>query len=105
MHQKKNLSITMKAFLISAIIGKLIFFDKNLSEPAGVSCASCHSPMTGFSDPRHTSFSEGSNNQHGNRNANAINYMSFAPNRRAELVRGIWGNGRWIFLGRQSGIF
>jgi cytochrome c peroxidase len=44
----------------SAIIGKLIFFDKNLSEPAGVSCASCHSPMTGFSDPRHTSFSEGS---------------------------------------------
>jgi cytochrome c peroxidase len=93
----------------SAIIGKLIFFDKNLSEPAGVSCASCHSPMTGFSDPRHTSFSEGSNNQRGNRNANAINYMSFAPNRRAELVRGIWEtvggffwDGKAEFLNQQA---
>jgi cytochrome c peroxidase len=34
-----------------AKIGKLIFFDTRLSEPNGVSCASCHSPEHGFSTP------------------------------------------------------
>src|SRR6478736_2000295 len=56
----------------TALVGKLIFFDKNLSNPVGVNCATCHSPMVGFSDPRHTSFSEGSAHQHGTRNAPAI---------------------------------
>lgn len=72
----------------TALIGKMIFFDKDLSEPAGVSCATCHSPMAAFSDPRHTPFSEGSLHQHGKRNAPAISYMAFAPNRRAEIVHG-----------------
>jgi cytochrome c peroxidase len=93
----------------SALIGKLIFFDKNLSEPIGVSCATCHSPMTAFSDPRHTAFSEGSNHQFGNRNANAISYMTFAPNRRSEIVRGVWEtvggffwDGKAEFLNQQA---
>ena len=93
----------------SALIGKLIFFDTNLSEPAGVSCATCHSPMTGFSDPRHTAFSEGSAHQFGTRNANAISYMTFAPNRRAEIVRGVWEtvggffwDGKAEFLNQQA---
>ena len=93
----------------SAIIGKLIFFDKNLSEPAGVSCATCHSPISGFADPRHTPFSEGSNHQTGTRNANAIAYMGFAPNRRAEIVRGVWEevggffwDGKAEFLNQQA---
>jgi cytochrome c peroxidase len=93
----------------SALIGKLIFFDKNLSEPIGVSCATCHSPMTAFSDPRHTAFSEGSNHQFGNRNANAISYMTFAPNRRAEIIRGVWEtvggffwDGKAEFLNQQA---
>ena len=93
----------------SALIGKLIFFDKNLSEPAGVSCASCHSPMSGFADPRHTPFSEGSSHQTGTRNANALAYMGFAPNRRAEVVRGVWEevggffwDGKAEFLNQQA---
>lgn len=93
----------------SALIGKLIFFDKNLSEPIGVSCATCHSPMAGFSDPRHTPFSGGSTNQMGSRNAPAIGYMSFAPNRRAEIVRGVWEtvggffwDGKAEFLNQQA---
>lgn len=93
----------------TALLGKLIFFDTNLSEPVGVSCATCHSPMTAFSDPRHTSFSEGSAHQTGHRNANAISYMTFAPNRRAELVRGIWEtvggffwDGKAEFLNQQA---
>ncbi len=32
-------------------VGKLIFFDPALSEPAGQSCASCHQPDTGWSGP------------------------------------------------------
>ena len=93
----------------SALIGKLIFFDTTLSEPIGISCATCHSPMSAFSDPRHTALSEGSAHQKGNRNANAISYMTFAPNRRTELVRGIWDavggffwDGKAEFLNQQA---
>ncbi len=32
-------------------LGKNLFFDANLSEPAGQSCASCHDPATGFTGP------------------------------------------------------
>jgi cytochrome c peroxidase len=33
---------------LRSALGKRIFFDKNLSEPAGTSCASCHDPAHGF---------------------------------------------------------
>ena len=32
------------------LLGQQIFFDKNLSQPAGTACASCHNPNTGFAD-------------------------------------------------------
>lgn len=32
-------------------LGQLIFFDENLSEPRGQSCAHCHAPETGFTGP------------------------------------------------------
>jgi cytochrome c peroxidase len=32
-------------------LGKDIFFDTDLSEPAGQACASCHAPETGFTSP------------------------------------------------------
>ena len=32
-------------------LGKNIFFDQTLSNPAGYSCASCHSPSAGFTGP------------------------------------------------------
>ena len=32
-------------------LGKQLFFDTNLSTPAGQSCASCHAPEAGFSGP------------------------------------------------------
>ena len=34
-----------------AALGKALFNDKSLSEPAGMGCVSCHSPETGFSYP------------------------------------------------------
>jgi cytochrome c peroxidase len=32
-------------------LGKHLFFDQNLSTPAGQACASCHAPETGFTGP------------------------------------------------------
>ena len=34
-----------------AMLGRMIFCDKSLSEPVGQSCASCHAPSTGFTGP------------------------------------------------------
>jgi cytochrome c peroxidase len=33
------------------MLGKFLFFDKNLSTPPGQSCATCHSPEVGFTGP------------------------------------------------------
>ena len=62
-------------------LGKLIFFDENLSEPAGQSCASCHMPNAGFSDPdTHLPVSEGViPDRFGHRNAQTAAYASFSP--------------------------
>jgi cytochrome c peroxidase len=35
-----------------AMLGRMIFCDMNLSSPPGQSCATCHSPATGFTGPR-----------------------------------------------------
>jgi cytochrome c peroxidase len=32
-------------------LGKLLFFDSNLSDPAGQACATCHSPAVGWTGP------------------------------------------------------
>jgi cytochrome c peroxidase len=32
-------------------LGEFLYFDTNLSEPAGQACASCHEPTVGFDDP------------------------------------------------------
>jgi cytochrome c peroxidase len=32
-------------------LGKFLFFDTNLSEPAGQSCAACHGPEVGYTGP------------------------------------------------------
>lgn len=32
-------------------LGRLLFFDSNLSEPAGQACAACHGPEAGFTGP------------------------------------------------------
>ncbi|MCF6254567.1 MAG: cytochrome-c peroxidase, partial [Thiomicrorhabdus sp.] len=62
-------------------LGKFIFFDENLSEPAGQSCASCHMPNVGFADPdAHLPVSEGViPDRFGHRNAQTVAYASFSP--------------------------
>jgi len=62
-------------------LGKLIFFDTNLSEPAGQSCASCHDPESGFAEPdRQLPVSEGViAGRFGVRNALSAGYTKFTP--------------------------
>lgn len=68
-------------------LGKKIFFDKNLSNPAGQSCASCHGLNSGFSDPQHLMFSRGANKtMFGFRNAPTLTYMKFSPAMYFDLV-------------------
>ncbi|MCB9032522.1 MAG: c-type cytochrome [Chitinophagales bacterium] len=74
----------------TAFIGKQVFFDTSLSVPSGMSCASCHSPSSGFSDPRHSPFSVGADNKSiGNRNAITIAYNAFAPIRHGDMKNGV----------------
>lgn len=64
-----------------AELGRLLFFDATLSEPAGQSCATCHVPAAAFTDPdtaRPTS--QGVHRgRFGNRNSPSAMYMAFSP--------------------------
>ena len=63
-----------------AQLGKRLFFDPRLSEPAGQSCASCHSPSHGFTDPRGGPVSEGViKGRFTSRSTPSVSYAGFAP--------------------------
>ena len=67
----------------AATLGRKIFFDENLSANANQSCATCHNPLAGFTDPaslKTTPVSEGSTSgRFANRNAPTSAYASFSP--------------------------
>lgn len=63
-----------------AAVGRSLFFDEGLSQPAGQSCASCHSSEKAFTDPRSGPTSEGAvAGMFGARNAPSAAYATFAP--------------------------
>lgn len=63
-----------------AALGREIFFDTALSEPAGQSCASCHAPERSFTDPGPESTSQGViPGLFGARNAPTVAYAVFSP--------------------------
>jgi cytochrome c peroxidase len=75
-------------FDAKAELGKLLFFDPRLSKDGTVSCASCHVPAAGFSDPRQ--FSLGVGGKQGGRNAPpalnaAFNHFQFWDGRAGSL--------------------
>jgi len=72
----------------TALLGKMLFFDTNLSEPGGVSCATCHSPSTAFADARKMPLSKGVYGRDGKRNAPSLSYAAFTPYRHQEIIRG-----------------
>lgn len=78
------------------LLGKKIFFDTTLSTPVGKSCASCHSPATAFSDPKHDAFSEGVLGLRGKRNSPSIAYLAFEPDMYYNSIDGTWIGGFFL---------
>jgi len=78
-------------------LGELLYFDENLSEPSGQSCASCHLPEAGFVDPdSELPVSEGViPNLFGGRNSPASAYAMYAPIRYFDGVEGLWIGGQF----------
>jgi cytochrome c peroxidase len=66
---------------LEEVLGGFLYFDENLSSPAGQSCASCHLPKAGFADPdKSLPVSEGViPGRFGTRNAPSAAYASYSP--------------------------
>lgn len=86
-----------------AELGRLLYFDVNLSRNRTQACASCHSPEQGFADPRSNAsgraVSPGADGQSlGDRNTPTASYAAFSPdfhrNRKGQYVGGQFLDGR-----------
>lgn len=76
-------------------LGKLLFNDTRLSEPAGQSCARCHSPANAFADPGGAIVSAGANGKFGNRNSPSVTYAMFTPAFGFREYAGKWAGGQF----------
>ncbi|WP_136797335.1 cytochrome-c peroxidase [Desulfosediminicola ganghwensis] len=78
-------------------LGRFLYFDTNLSEPAGQSCASCHDPDFGFVDPdSNLPVSEGViPGLFGGRNSPSSAYAMYAPMLYFDEVEGLWIGGQF----------
>lgn len=92
-----------------AQLGKRLFFDENLSSPAGQSCASCHDPSVAFTDPdRSLPVSKGAVKRlFGNRNDMTVSYSMYVPplhfdNLDQEWKGGFFWDGRANSLTEQA---
>jgi cytochrome c peroxidase len=93
-----------------AALGRMLFFDETLSEPAGQSCATCHDPERAFSDGRDNgvdgALSLGADGRSlGNRNAPTLTYAALVPPfQRAggHLIGGYFADGRAATLAHQA---
>ena len=83
------------AFTPKEQLGKLLFFDENLSTPPGQSCASCHSPDAGFGNPdQQLPVSRGAHaDRFGNRNDLTAAYAAFIPPLRFDEDEDMWVGG------------
>jgi cytochrome c peroxidase len=87
-------------------LGKFLYFDVNLSEPAGQSCASCHDPAFGFDDPDSgLPVSEGViPGLFGGRNSPISAYAMYSPNMYFDEEEGLWIGGQF-WDGRATGAY
>ena len=95
-----------------AALGRLLYFDPNLSKNRTQSCATCHAPEKGFVDPRSNAsgkaVSLGDDGKSlGDRNAPTASYASFSPafhrNDKGRHVGGQFLDGREPDLEGQAG--
>lgn len=90
------------------LIGKAIFFDESLSEPARQSCATCHIPEKGFADKYARITSEGAvEGLFSNRNSMTCAYSAYVPalsydEEEETYVGGLFWDGRVNSLEEQA---
>lgn len=75
-------AVDVRTEVLREWIGERIFFDTRLSEPAGVSCASCHEPSRAFTGDNSSNLAvaRGSKPESfGTRNAPTLMYLATAP--------------------------
>jgi len=80
-------TISQASLTVLESLGKEIFEDKNLSEPVGQSCSSCHIPEQGFANNEMV-FAGANPLLFGNRNTPSIAYASFSPPYKYDTVEG-----------------
>jgi len=73
-------------------LGRLLFWEKELSADGSMSCGSCHLPSSGFADP--SAVSTGITGAQGLRNAMAIVNIGWTPS--------FFWDGRATFIGRAN---
>lgn len=79
------------------VLGRQLFFDKNLSNPIGQSCGSCHSASVGFSDTLHGVTSPGVvHGLFGNRNSPTVSYAVFTPSFHYEDADSVYAGGLFL---------
>lgn len=80
-----------------AELGRQIFFDTRLSEPAGQACGSCHAPNRHFTDPdKRTPTSAGVlPSRFGNRNTPSAMYADHSPPRSYDPKLGMYFGGQF----------
>ncbi len=96
---ESQLSLQTQAQLtLKQQLGQRIFFDKNLSEPAGQACASCHDPKVAFSDVAQDSpVSKGAISERtGTINSPALSYASFNPFFHFDTDEGLYIGGHFL---------
>jgi cytochrome c peroxidase len=86
-----------------AQLGQKLFFDTNLSQPAGQACGNCHNSEFAFTDADKTQpTSKGVDaTLHGNRNAPTAMYMAFSPAFHFNREEGLYMGGQF-FDGRAA---
>lgn len=94
-------------------LGRLLFFDKNLSKGRTQSCAICHVPEFGFVDPRYNNTGKAlslgdDGHAFGRRNAPTLSYAAFSPDfqqtNEGEYIGGQFLDGREKNLAAQAKI-
>lgn len=89
-------------------VGKLIFFDKRLSDPPGQSCAACHGPGVGFTGPDLSVNIGGAvypgavHSRFGNRKPPTVAYAGDSPVLHYDEARKTWVGGMF-WDGRATG--
>lgn len=96
-------SQALAAFTPAQRLGKMLYFDKNLSMNQNQSCASCHHPSAKFSDPINARFpydfpvSLGSDTTiNGGRNAPTASYAAFIPTFHYDEAEQLFFGGQFL---------